>query len=174
MAQADTLTVGIGKSYANPSLAAAACKDGDLIEIYPDTYIDDCAVWNANGLVIRGIGVRPSIKPKSTCEDKALWLVKGDNLSIENCEFSGCITKYGDGAAIKSEGRSLTVRKCFIHNNDNGITALDNPQSEIKIEFCELAMNGERKGCGHNVNIKKYIVLKFAVLTFTTLAKVTT
>lgn len=55
-AQARTIEVGADKAYKLPSLAAAAARDGDTVKIYPGEYFD-CAVWQANKLVVEATGV---------------------------------------------------------------------------------------------------------------------
>lgn len=153
-AQAATLSVGVGKTYTKPSQAAAAAKNGDVIEIDPGTYSDDCAVWRADGLTIRGVGARPVIDAKGTAADeKAIWLIKGDNTTIENIELLGCAVKERNGAAIKEEGKNLTVRKCYIHDNEDGIYISDNPNSEVNIEYCEFNHNGYGNGQSHNIYV---------------------
>src|SRR3954469_6855161 len=52
-ASARTLEVGPGKTYAQPSLAAAAAKAGDRVVIAAGEYFD-CAVWSQNDVVIEG------------------------------------------------------------------------------------------------------------------------
>jgi hypothetical protein len=53
------LRVGPGETYAVPSAAAKAARDGDVVEIRAGTYSGDVAVWRASNLVIRGVGGRP-------------------------------------------------------------------------------------------------------------------
>jgi Right handed beta helix region len=152
--QAATLSVGAGKTYAKPSLAAAAAQKGDVIEIDPGTYSDDCAVWRADGLTIRGVGERPVMDAKGTAADeKAIWLIKGDNTTIENVELKGCAVKERDGSAIRLEGKNLNVRKCYIHDNEDGIYINDNPNSEINIEYSEFSHNGYGNGQSHNIYV---------------------
>lgn len=151
-ANAAVLSVGAGKSYTLPSQAAAAAHDGDTIEIDAGSYPDDSAVWKANGLTIKGVGGRPLMNSKGmSAEEKAIWVIKGDDTTVENIEFTGCAVKDRNGAGIRQEGRNLTVRKCFIHDNENGIFAGDNLPSEINIEFCEFAHNGYGNGQSHNI-----------------------
>ena len=151
---AAVLSVGADKQYKLPSQAADAAKDGDTIEIDPGTYSEDCAIWRRDGLTIRGKGERPVIDSKGqAAEEKGVWVVKGDNTLIENVELTGCAVKDRNGAGIRQEGRNLTLRNCLIHDNENGIFASDNVQSDIKIEFCEFAHNGYGNGQSHNIYI---------------------
>jgi hypothetical protein len=65
-----TLKVGPNQTYKAPSAAAAVAKNGDHIEIEPGQYFD-CAVWNADDLVIEGTGPGVVITDK-TCMGKGL------------------------------------------------------------------------------------------------------
>jgi len=61
----DTLRVGASQPYKAPSAAAAVVKNGDHIENEPGQDFD-CAVWNADNLVIEGTGPDVVITDK-TC-----------------------------------------------------------------------------------------------------------
>ena len=63
---AATLKVGPNQTYKAPSAAAAVAKNGDHIEIEPGQYFD-CAVWNADNLVIEGTG------PASSSPTRPAW-----------------------------------------------------------------------------------------------------
>src|SRR5262249_18753664 len=83
------LSVGPGKKFARPSQAAAAAKDGDVIEISPQTYAGDVAVWTASNLTIRGVGNRPHLKANgASAQGKGIWVIQGNNTTVENLEFS--------------------------------------------------------------------------------------
>src|SRR5207247_204157 len=118
------VSVGPGKPFATPSQAAAVVNDGDIVEISAATYTADVAVWRANNLILRGVGGRPHLKAGgANAQGKAIWVIQGDNAAVENIEFSGEKVPDGNGAAIRHEGRRLTLRTCFIHDNDRGIHA---------------------------------------------------
>ena len=51
------LEVGVGKQFATPSQAAAAVRDGDIVEISAAIYEADVGVWRANNLTLRGVGL---------------------------------------------------------------------------------------------------------------------
>src|SRR6267154_613385 len=78
----DTLKVGPNQSYKAPSAAAAVAKNGDHIEIEPGQYFD-CAVWNADNLVIEGTGSGVVITDK-TCMGKGLFVIEGNNTTVRN------------------------------------------------------------------------------------------
>lgn len=150
------LKVGPGRTYKKPSDAAAAAKDGDAVEIDTGEYRGDAAVWTQNNLTMRGVGGRAYLNANGIhAQGKGTWVVKGSNTTIENIEFSGATVPDHNGAAIRQEGRNLTVRNCFFHDNENGILTDDDLQSEILIEYSEFARNGRGDGYTHNMYISR-------------------
>jgi hypothetical protein len=157
-----TLSVGPAKEFTRPSQAAAIAQDGDVVEIEGGIYSADVAVWRANNLTLRGIGGRPHLKADgANAQGKAIWVIQGDNTTVENIEFSGEKVPDGNGAAIRQEGRGLTLRNCFIHDNEMGILA-GNKDSDIVIESSEFS--GSSGGYNHNIyvgNIRSF-TLRFS------------
>ncbi len=116
------LHVGPGREIKLPSEAAKTAKDGDVIEIDAADYRGDVAVWNANDIVIRGIGGRPRLAADGeAAQGKAIWVTHGNKIRIENVELSGCHVNDGNGAAIRAEGAGLILSKVYIHDNEDGI-----------------------------------------------------
>lgn len=149
-----TLRVGPSAEYATPSAAAAAARDGDTIEIAAGEYRGDAAVWRANRLKIIGVGGRPHIKADGrNAEGKAVWVIKGENTQIDNVEISGARVPDKNGAAIRLEGRNLILRNSYFHDGENGILTSPNDRSEVLIDRCEFARNGNGEGYTHNVYI---------------------
>jgi hypothetical protein len=133
------LQVGPGKSYRNPSQAAAVAKDGDIVEISAGTYNGDVAVWGANNLTLRGVGGRPHLKANgASAEGKAIWVIRG-NATVENIEFSGVKVEDHNGVGIRQEGSKLTVRNCYFHDSEGGILTSNDPNMEVVIEGSEFA-----------------------------------
>jgi len=148
------IAVGPGKALQRPSMAAKAAHDGDTIEIEAGTYAGDAAIWRQNNLTIRGVNGRAHLKAAGAdAEDKGIWVIKGKNTTVENIEFSGARVHDRNGAGIRQEGANLTVRHCSFNDNQNGILAGANPESEIVIENSEFANNGEGDGQTHNMYI---------------------
>lgn len=146
--------VGPDMPYKKPSEVAKVARDGDIIEIEAADYTGDAAVWTQNDLLIRGVGGRPHIIADGVAaEGKAIWVVKGDNTTVENIEMSGATVADENGAGIRLEGTNLTVRGCFFHDNENGILTGANPDSEILVEYSEFANNGYGDGYSHNMYI---------------------
>ena len=92
--EAGTLEVGPGRKYARPSEAIGAAKDGDVVEIdSAGSYGGDVATIRANRLTIRGVGAGRVKLPAEGhhAGGKAIWIAAGDDITVENIEFSGPI-----------------------------------------------------------------------------------
>jgi len=151
---ARVLRVGPGGSYATIAAAAREARDGDLVEIAAGDYSGDVAAWEQNDLVLRGVGGRPHLRAaERNSQGKGIWVISGDNATVENIEFSGASVPDGNGAGIRFEGRRLTVRNSYFHDNENGILTSNRDDAEVVIEFCEFARNGVGDGYTHNIYI---------------------
>jgi hypothetical protein len=148
-ALAATLQVGPGKTYAVPSEAAAEASDGDVIEIDAGLYSGDVASWYAGGITIRGVGGMAHLDAAGeNAEGKAIWVIKGDDVTVEYIEFSGATVPDQNGAGIRAEGSGLTIRHCSFHDNEEGILG---GAGEVLIEYSEFGNNGYGDGYSHNM-----------------------
>lgn len=155
IAHGATLHVGPGQAYATPCAAVAAAGEGDTILIDAGgNYDGDVCVWHTNGLTLRGVNGRPHIDAAGqSAQDKAIWVIGGDNTTVDNIEFSGCRVTDNNGAGIRQHGTNLTVRHSYFHDNEMGILTGADPASTITIEYSEFADNGFGNGYSHNVYI---------------------
>lgn len=148
------LRVGSGQTYRTIAAAARAARDGDRVEIAAGEYVGDVARWTQSDLVLRGVGGRPHLKAAGRhSEGKGIWVIAGDNVLVDNIEFSGARVPDGNGAGIRFEGRRLTVRNSFFHDNENGILTGNRADAEVVIEFSEFARNGAGDGYTHNIYV---------------------
>ncbi len=150
--------VGSSKLYASPNALyqAGVVQDGDTIEIDAETYsgTESLAVWQSNDLLIKGVGGRPHLEADGQyIWGKGIWVLVGNNNTVENIEFSGASVPHMNGAGIRLDGVGLTVRHCFFHDNENGILTSNPYDGEILIEFSEFANNGYGDGFSHNVYV---------------------
>lgn len=152
---AATRQVGPGQPYATPCAAVAAAGDGDTILVdAAGNYAGDVCTWSRNGLTLRGINGRPHIAANGQhAQGKAIWVIVGNDTTIENVEMSGCHVPDENGAAIRQEGRNLTLRQVYFHHNENGILTSADSASTITIEYSEFAHNGFGDGYTHNLYI---------------------
>ncbi len=156
-AQARVLHVGAGQRYRTPCQAIAAAHPGDEIEIDARdnrAYRGDVCAWSTNRLTIVGVHGRAQIYAGGrNSEGKAIWVIAGNDTTIENIEFSGARVPDQNGAGIRQEGANLLVEHCYFHDNQEGILAGDNPASNIVIDSSVFARNGAGDGFSHNLYI---------------------
>lgn len=152
---ASVLQVGPGLKYATPCRAIAAAKRGDTIEIDASgNYRGDVCGWTTSNLIIRGVNGRPQIDAAGrNAQGKGIWVIAGNDTTIENIEFTGAAVSDHNGAGIRQEGANLTVRKCYFHDNEEGILTGANPSSHILVENTEFAGNGYQDGQAHNIYV---------------------
>jgi hypothetical protein len=156
--QAATLLVGHDKPYATPCAALKVAKDGDTILVDPGLYKGDVCMFSQNNLIIRGVGNRrPHLDADGKIADnKAIWVVLGNNFTVENIEFSNAhipADRGNNAAGIREAGRDWIVRNCYFHDNQNGILEGNVRNSHILIEYSEFAHNGAGDGLSHNLYI---------------------
>jgi len=151
------LRVGPGRQYRKPCQAIAAARPGDEIQIDARgnrTYRGDVCAWSTNRLTIIGVGGRAHIDAAGkSSQGKAIWVIAGNDTTIENIEFSGARVRDQNGAGIRQEGANLLVEHCYFHDNQEGILAGDNPASSIVIDSSVFARNGAGDGFSHNLYI---------------------
>jgi len=157
LAGARVLHVGPGQRFARPCQAIAAARTGDSIEIDARgnrAYRGDVCAWSTNRLTIVGVHGRAHIDAAgANSEGKAIWVIAGNDTTIENVELSGARVPDDNGAGIRLEGAGLTLEHCRFDHNQEGILAGDNPVSDIVIDSSVFADNGAGDGFSHNIYI---------------------
>lgn len=147
------LKVGPGRTYSIPSDVAAIVADGDTIQIDAGEYIGDASVWYPDNLYIHGVGGYAHIRANGVyAQGKGTWVIKGNNTTVENIEFSEASVPDENGAGIRQDGGTIRIRNCYFHNNENGILGGDGGGKMI-IEYCEFGYNGFGDGYTHNMYI---------------------
>ncbi len=145
--------VGATKPYTVPSAVTNIVGDGDTVDIDAGTY-SDCATWNKNNLLLRGVGGMAHIKDV-VCSGKGIWNFNGNNITTEYIEFSGAANPSLNGSGIRAQGGIFTVRHCYFHDNENGILCNDPVAgtSDVLVEYSEFSNNGNGDGYSHNLYI---------------------
>jgi hypothetical protein len=154
----ELLRVGPVRTLTRPSQAAAIAQDGATVEIDAADYGGDVAVWRQNRLTLRGIGGRARLRAEGrAAEGKAIWVITGAHVTVENVELSGTRVPGHNGAGIRAEGAELTIRNCRLHHNEMGLLTNNNSASRVLIEDSEFDHNRTdtaRNGrLGHNIYI---------------------
>jgi Flp pilus assembly protein TadD len=159
------LRVGPAEQLRRPSDAARVAQDNDIIEIAAGRYVGDVAVWKQNGLLLRGVNGRPHLDAQGrSAQDQGIWVFQGNDIVVENIEFSGARSRHRNGSGIRFFGSNLTVRDSYFHDNEDGVLTWTAPESDILIERSVFARNGAGDGQSHNIyigNVRRF-TLRFS------------
>jgi hypothetical protein len=163
-ATAATRLVGPGRTYAKPCDAIVAAQPGDTIQVdAAGSYGGDTCSWSTDNLTLSGVNGRAKIDLTGVTPSgqKGIFTIAAANATIENFELSGAAVSAAagnNGAGIRFQGTNLTVRNCFLHDNQDGILAAPPTANTgtILIEHTELANNGAGDGFSHNLYIGNF------------------
>jgi len=149
-----TWQVGPERTLKTPSEAARRARPGDVVEIDAGTYHNDYAVWQRDNITIRGLGAGVHLKSRGLIANgKAIWVVKGRNITIENIEFSGARVAHGNGAGIRQNGGSLLLRNTYFHDNEFAILTSNRDDAQLDIEDSRFANHRRQKGFAHAIYV---------------------
>jgi hypothetical protein len=197
IAGAATLTVGPSGQYATPCAALHSVSDGDTVLIDANHGIayteppdpshggrSDCRITN-NDLTIRGVHGRAVLNATGEYIQKAIFVLDGHDITVDNLEFTGAATPPGggdNGAGIKVEagsnsapaGGNITVTNSYFHDNQDGylsnstgpgIASWFVPNSFTMLKYDDFYRNGAGDGESHNIYIGAdlYLQAKFTL-----------
>lgn len=146
------IQVGPGKSVRTIGEAARLAVSGSLVEVDAGEYVADVAVWTQDALTIRAVGGRVHLRAAgASAEAKAIWVIRGGNVTVEGFDFTESRVPDRNGAGIRLESGKLLVRDCRFINNESGILTSNGPQIELEIVDSEFAHNGFGDGQSHNL-----------------------
>jgi hypothetical protein len=155
---ARTLLVGPLRDLTTPSAASWVAADGDTILIDPGSYAD-CAVWRASHLTIAAAGPGVILRDR-VCQQKAIFVTPGDDLTIRGITFTGARAPAHNGAGIRAEGHDLTIIDSHFIDNENGILAASVADSTIRVLDSEFRDNGVcAQQCAHGIYIGRIALL---------------
>jgi len=147
-----TMIVGAGEKISSLTEAARLAKDGEVIEIRPGTYRGQPVVWTQDRLIIRGVGERPvMLADGKNAEGKAIWVVKGGKVRIENIEFRGARVADGNGAGIRFEKGQLTVHACRFADNEMGLLGANSAELSLEVSDSEFVDAPRHAGLLHHL-----------------------
>jgi hypothetical protein len=142
--------VGPSRQYTKPTQVMPLVQNGDTVEIDAGTYAKDVGAWNADSLLLRCSSGYAHLDAQGTAaQHKAIWIINGKHNRIEGIEFSGCAISEADGsngAGIRLQSTSLEVRRCYFHDNQEGILTGNDTTTEITVEASEFDHNGVETG----------------------------
>ena len=139
------------KTIAEAALLAIA---GSVVEVDAGDYAGDVAVWTQDQLTLRAVGGRVKlIAAGAAAERKAIWVMRGGQMSVEGFDFVGARVADQNGAGIRFEKGTLRVRSCTFIDNENGILTSSQSDAELIIENSEFGGNGFGDGRSHNLYV---------------------
>lgn len=155
---ATSFSVGSTQFYATPNslYSANVVQDGDTIEIDAETYIgnNSLAVWDKNNLLIKGVGGKAHLIANGAyIWGKGIWVLAGDNITVENIKFEGATVPSNNGAGIRLDGNGLTIRYCDFLDCENGILTNNSGLGTVDIQYSEFNHNGYGGGYTHNLYV---------------------
>lgn len=145
----NTVTVcKTGCDHTTLAAALNAARDGDTVSVGAGLYTDG-GVIRANDLTLTadsGAHLRGG-----AVEGKAALVIKGDNALIEGLECSAITVRDRNGACIRLEGHTLTVRHVYFHDSQQGVLA-NAGSGDIVIEDSRFERLGEG-GRAHGIYV---------------------
>lgn len=151
---AATLRVGPQRQLESPSAAAQIARNDDVIEIDAGVYLNDYAIWDQDNLTIRGVGGMAHLQSQGLIPNrKGIWIINGDNTVIENVEFSGAKVKEGNGAGIRLQGKDLTLRNLFFHDNELSLLTGKHKDSIVEIDSSRFWFQKRKDTFSHGIYI---------------------
>jgi hypothetical protein len=146
------IQVGPTRSVRTISEAARLALSGDTVEIDAAEYVQDVAVWRQNELYLRAVGGQAILTSQGvSAEDKAIWIMRCKKATVEGFRFTGATVPDRNGAGIRLEDGSLTLRNCQFIGNENGILTNNDPLISLTIVDSEFGHNGHGDGQSHNL-----------------------
>ncbi|WP_226471003.1 hypothetical protein [Dechloromonas denitrificans] len=147
-----TMVVGSGEKVTTLSEAARLARDGEVIEIRPGNYRGQPAIWTQNNLLIRAAGERPvMLADGKSAEGKAIWVVRGGKIRIENIEFRGARVPDGNGAGIRFEKGQLTIHGCRFVDNEMGVLTANSASQTLVVADSEFGDAPRHAGALHHL-----------------------
>ncbi|MBL8329923.1 MAG: hypothetical protein JNJ71_13845 [Rubrivivax sp.] len=148
-AVARTLRVGRGDSLQQ---ALADAQDGDVIELAEGAHTAQAGVISQRLLTLRGAGSGAVLHADGAhAEGKALLVVRGGRVRVENIEFRGARVPDGNGAGIRFERGALTLQRCRFFDNEMGLLAANLADAELAVHDCDFGDAPRHDGLLHHL-----------------------
>ncbi len=149
-----TLRVGAERVLKLPSEAARLARPGDTVEIDAGLYLNDYAVWDQADLTIRGMGGMAHLQSTGLIPNgKAIWIVSGNNTTIENVEFSGARVQDTNGAGIRHEGGNLSLRNTFFHHNEFSVLTGADTHASLDVQSSRFWFQKRQHTFSHGIYV---------------------
>jgi hypothetical protein len=148
------LWVGKGQSYGRLSEAVRAAHSGDVIYVKAGLYKNDFTTIDKD-LTIVGVGGKAHLAASGLIGNGKAILITRADVTLDNIEFSGARVADHNGAGIRYEKGSLTIKDSYFHHNENGLLAAPTSAGRITITDSEFDHNGRGDGRTHGVYVNK-------------------
>jgi hypothetical protein len=153
-ASPQVIRVGPTRTIKTIAESAILARAGALIEVDAGDYSGDVALWTQDRLTLRAVGGRVKlIAAGAATEGKAIWVMRGGQMSVEGFDFVGARVPDQNGAGIRFEKGKLHLRNCTFIDNENGILTSNQADAELIIENSEFGGNGHGDGRSHNLYV---------------------
>src|SRR4051794_2134352 len=158
-ARAATLTVGpTTQQYRTVAAAVAAAHDGDTVQVQAGTYTNDFPTVSRK-ITIAGInGMARLVATVAPPNGKGI-IVTNTDATLSHLELAGAKVADGNGAGVRYQGGALTVSKCYVHDNQDGILANPAPTGSVAVLDSEFARNGKGDGYTHGIYVNQVATL---------------
>jgi len=132
--------------------ALQRAQDGDTVELLPGEYKGGLVLENRR-LTLRGApGQAPLIKGDGKpAASKALWIVRGGQVTLRNLEFRGARGADGSGAGVRQEGGDLVLDHCTFYDNEHGLLATNDDKATLTIEASAFGLAPKVVGGLHHL-----------------------
>ena len=144
---------GQGFSRINDAVQAIQTGTGTIL-IAPGVY-HDCTVQNGGRITFKAMQPGTAIFEKTTCEDKAAFVLNGDESIVDGLVFRGMSVPDGNGAGIRIETGNITIRNTMFLDSQEGILGGEaSPAQRIMIDqstFSGLGQCDESEDCAHSI-----------------------
>lgn len=156
-ARAPFTVMETGQGFATLDAAVEAIRnDTATILIAPGTY-RDCTVQIAGNVTYKAAEAGKVIFDGGTCEGKAAFVLRGTSAVVDGIIFRNMRVPDGNGAGIRHEIGTLTVRNAMFLDSEEGILAGEDPKA-VSIDrstFSGLGRCDRGLSCAHSVYIGK-------------------
>lgn len=145
-----------GQTFFTLQEAVRAIGDGrGTIRIAPGRY-EECITQDGGEIFYVADQPGGVIFDTVTCEGKAAFVLRGRAATIEGLVFQNMQVPDRNGAGIRLEQGTLTVRESLFRNSESGILGSNDQRGAIRIErstFSGLGRCDEEYDCAHSIYI---------------------
>ena len=132
--------------------AVAEARDGDVVELAEGDHHGQTAVVTQQALTLRGTGAGAVLHADGAhAEGKALLVVRGGRVTVDNLEFRGARVPHGNGAGIRFERGALELRRCRFFDNEMGLLSADVADAELALHDCDFGDAPRHQGLLHHL-----------------------